>query len=84
MLVDWVAGRLHNEHIGAANIFQKLEVHFPIGEPLQAYFAKRNADKFANLFGQRQVRCAAENLKPLIFAVGLGALLTRGSACLPS
>src|SRR5487761_1785123 len=73
MLVDRIAGRLHDKNVGPANILQKLKVHFSVREPLQAYFAQRHSDKLANLFRQRQVGSSREDLKALVLAVRLGA-----------
>jgi hypothetical protein len=68
MLIDRKAGRLNDENIRAANVFQQLEVNLTIGKPLHARFAQRHSHKLADLFGKSLVGFAGEDLEALGFA----------------
>ena len=43
VLVDRVRRRLHDEHVGAADVLVDLERHLAVGEPAQARLPERNA-----------------------------------------
>ena len=77
MLVDRIAGGLHDKDIDAANIFEKLEVDFAIGKALQLGLADRNSDVAADLFSKRTVGRAAEELEAPVLAEVASALALR-------
>ena len=79
VLVDGIAGGLHDEHIDAADVFEQLEVDFAIGKTLQLGFAHRHADVAANRLSQRPIGSAREQLEALVLAQIAGALALRGA-----
>ena len=92
VLVDGIAGGLHDEDVDAADILEQLEVDFAIGKALQLGLAHRDADVAADLFGQRPVGRAAEELEAPVLAqiasplalgsrFGILRLRVRASGC---
>ena len=77
MLVDGIAGGLHDKDVDAAHVLEQLEVDFAIGKALQLGLADRNADVAADLFSQRPVGRAAEKLEALVLAEIAGPLALR-------
>ena len=68
VLIDGIAGGLDDEDVDAADVLEKLEVDFAIGEALQFDLADGNADVTADLFRQRAVRRSAEKLEAPVLA----------------
>ena len=75
VLVGGIAGGLDEEDVGAADVFEQLEVDFAVREALELGFAERHAEELADLFRERAVGGAGEDLEALVF----GEL--RGLAC---
>ena len=67
VLVGGVAGGLDEEDVGAADVFEELEVNLAVGEALELGFAERNAEELADLFRERAVGGAGEDLEALVF-----------------
>src|SRR5215472_9966175 len=68
MLIHGTAGRLHHEYIGATHVFLNLNVGFAVGKALDQRLPTIQAEKDTDLFGQRLIRCTAENLKFVVQA----------------
>ena len=75
VLISRVAGGLDEEDIGAAHVFEQLEMDLAVREPLELGFAERHTEELADLIGEGAVGGAGENLEALVF----GEL--RGLAC---
>ena len=78
MLINRITCGLDDEHIHTAHVLQQLEVDFAIGKALHLGFTYRYADVTSNLFGQRPVGRAAEELEPFVLAQ-VAAPLALGS-----
>jgi len=61
--VDVRARRLHHEHVGPADVLVDLERALRIGEPLQTGVSDLDLQELGNLFRQRAVRAAREDLE---------------------
>ena len=68
ILVDGIAGGLHDKDVDAANVLEQLEVDFAISEALQLDLSDGNADVAADLFRQGTVGRAAEELEAPVLA----------------
>src|SRR5260370_42116440 len=75
MLVHAPAGRLDDKHVGATDVLQHLHVSFTVGKARDRGLAPLQAKKSANLFGQRLVGRAAEDLEFLVRTARLGLAL---------
>src|SRR5690242_5954800 len=73
-----MTGWLHDEAIGAAHIFQQLDIALAVGETRHVRLAERDAKKSADLRRQRRVRCAAKDLQLLIQSSALHLALSLG------
>ena len=54
VLVSRIAGGLDEEDVGAADVFEQLEVNLAIREALELGLADRHAEELADLFGERR------------------------------
>src|ERR1035438_1325475 len=77
MLVNWIAGRLHDKHIHAAHILKQLEEDFAIRKALQLGLAHRHADVPPDRLSQRPIRRPREKLEALVLAQIAGSLAFR-------
>ena len=68
VLIYRVAGGLHNEHVYAAHVIEQLKVNFAVSKALQLCFANLYADVAGDLFGERAIGRAAEELEAPVFA----------------
>ena len=59
---DRRAGRLHHETIGAADVFENLEIDLAVGEALEFDLAQFQPELPAHLLRQRRVGAAGEDL----------------------
>ena len=64
--VHRLAGGLHHEHIGSANIFLDLHIRFAVLEARDQSLPARQAKKVADLIAERLVGGSAEDLEPVI------------------
>ena len=77
VLVDGIAGRLHDEHIHAAHVLEQLEVDLAVSKTLQLRLAHRNPDMAADLLPVRPVGRAAEQLEAPVLAQIASTLALR-------
>jgi hypothetical protein len=62
--------RLHDEDIGAADIFENLKINFPIAEAVQLRLAQRHVEVLADRLCQRKVGGAREDFETLVVHSG--------------
>ena len=63
VLIDRRASRLHQEHVGAADVLVDLERHLGIGEAAQTGLADGHAQELGDLTGQARMRTARKHLE---------------------
>ena len=66
MMVRGRAGGLHDEHVFAAHVFLDLHERFTVRKSADRDLPEFHANRLGNGFGQRRIRCPAENLHELI------------------
>src|SRR5450631_2294897 len=82
ILVNWIACRLNDKYINAANILKQLKVDFTVGKSLQFGLAYFHADMQANFFSKLPVCGAAEYLESPVLAQVSGALALGSRLCI--
>jgi hypothetical protein len=65
VLVDLRTGRLHDEHVGPADVLVDLERDLRVGKPLQPRMADLDLQELGNLLSQRAVGASREDLELL-------------------
>ena len=63
VLIDGRAGRLHQEHVGAADVLVDLERHLGIGKSPQPRLPHRHAEELGDLPGEPRMGAAGEHLE---------------------
>src|SRR5579862_452108 len=78
VLIDGIAGGLHDEDVDAAHILEQLEVDFAVRKSLELGLADFDADVVGNLLGKPPVGGAAEESEALVVAEIAAFLALRG------
>ena len=63
MEIAGIRARLHDENVGAANIFENLKMRFAVAELAELGFAQFHTCVLADVLSQTQVGAAGENLE---------------------
>src|SRR6516225_3133905 len=63
MTIDVRAGRLHDEHVGPADVLVDLERDLRVRKPLQLRASHGNLQKVRDLFSERLVRAPRKDLE---------------------
>src|SRR5277367_2215373 len=66
MIVNGIAARLHDEHVGAAHVFENLKINFTIAKASEFCFSQRDFQMATDALCQGQIRGPRENFKTVV------------------